>query len=351
MRTVRCPYSEAECAEHAAARLDAVAATGVAAVGVCLARHRIVWSGDRTAGPVGAWVAATMRAGTARNELFPGYRHALNTAIKRPRDATPVLTILPTPSAPLAAEARVRIVDHCPRGDAHLAVVVVTAHVDPDAALPPFEVAIHRALVGGTALEAAVTTADLRITWASPALEDRAGAGSLIGRMLLEVTSAQERDVLLDLARQTSHRRQGKPALSRALPTGRRASVLDRTADPALAGLVWWWHTGPNAPVELERLSQIESVVSRFVDELAWAGVETARSATTTVGRLAPSDELTTREREILELLVSGLRVPSIAKRLFISQSTVRNHLSTGFKKVGVTSQAEFLALVAVDSA
>jgi DNA-binding CsgD family transcriptional regulator len=169
--------------------------------------------------------------------------------------------------------------------------------------------------------------------------------------MLLEVTSVQERDVLLDLARQASHRRQGRPALSRALPTGRRASVLDRTSDPALAGLVWWWQTGSSGAVELERLTQIETVVSRFVDDLAWAGVETARSAASTVGRLTPSEELTAREREILELLVTGLRVPSIAGRLFISQSTVRNHLSTGFKKLGVASQAEFLALVAVDTA
>jgi DNA-binding CsgD family transcriptional regulator len=351
LRTVRCPFSEQECAEHAASRLDAVAATGAAAVGICLARHRIVWTSGRTAGPVGAWVAATMRSGTVRSELFPGFRHALTTAIKRPDDVTPVLTILPSSSTPLAAEARVNVVDHCPRGEAHLALVVVKAYVDPSAALPPFEVAIHRALVSGLALEAAVTNADLRITWASPALEERAGSGSLIGRMLLEVTSAQERDVLLDLARQASHRRQGRPALSRALPTGRRASVLDRTNDPALAGLVWWWQPGSSEAVEVGRLTQIETVVARFVDDLAWAGVETARSATSTVGRLSPSEELTAREREILELLVSGLRVPSIASRLFISQSTVRNHLSTGFKKLGVSSQAEFLALVAVDSA
>jgi DNA-binding CsgD family transcriptional regulator len=350
IRAVRCPFSDQECAEHAASRLAAVAAAEVAAVGICLARHRVVWTSGCRPGPVGAWVAATMRVGTVRNELFPGFRHALTTAIKRPKDATPVLTILPTPNTPLAAEACVNVVDHCDRGEAHLALVVVKDYVDPAAALPPFEVAILRGLVTGLALEAAVTNPELRITWASPTLEERAGSGSLIGRALLEVTSVQERDVLLDLARQASHRRQGKPALSRALPTGRRASVLDQTSDPALAGLVWWWQAGSTAAVELERLTQIETVVSRFVDDLAWSGVETARSATSTVGRLTPSEDLTAREREILELLVTGLRVPSIASQLFISQSTVRNHLSSGFKKLGVTSQAEFLGLVAVDS-
>lgn len=350
-RSARCPLGERGCAEHTAERLDAVAATGVAAIGICLARQHVVWTSGRTTGPVGAWVASALRLGAIRGELYSGFRPALNTAIKRPEDVQPVLTILPNAHTPLVAETIVTVVERHSNGEPHLALVVVKAHHDPLAALPPFEVAVHRSLVTGLGLEAAVTTADLRITWASPALEERAGAGSIVGRMLLEVTSAQERDVLLDLARQSSHRRQGRPALSRALPTGRRASVLDRTNDPALAGLVWWWQAGSRAVVDIERLAQVETAVSRFVDELAWAGVDTARGATTAVGRLELADDLTAREREILELLVSGLRVPSIAEQLFISPSTVRNHLSTGFKKLGVTSQAEFLALVAVKSA
>jgi DNA-binding CsgD family transcriptional regulator len=48
---------------------------------------------------------------------------------------------------------------------------------------------------------------------------------------------------------------------------------------------------------------------------------------------------LTTREREIVRGLLSGDRVGAIAARLFLSQSTVRSHLSSVYNKLGVRSQ------------
>ena len=53
--------------------------------------------------------------------------------------------------------------------------------------------------------------------------------------------------------------------------------------------------------------------------------------------------ELTAREREVLEHLMQGSRVPSIASELFISQSTVRNHLKAIYRKLDVSSQAELI--------
>jgi PAS domain S-box-containing protein len=55
---------------------------------------------------------------------------------------------------------------------------------------------------------------------------------------------------------------------------------------------------------------------------------------------------LTRREREITERLRDGLRVATVAERLGLSQSTVRNHLSAAFAKLGVRSQAELLELL-----
>jgi DNA-binding CsgD family transcriptional regulator len=52
---------------------------------------------------------------------------------------------------------------------------------------------------------------------------------------------------------------------------------------------------------------------------------------------------LSPRECEIVQLLLDGERVPAIAKRLVVSQSTVRNHLAASFKKLGVHSQQELL--------
>jgi DNA-binding NarL/FixJ family response regulator len=53
--------------------------------------------------------------------------------------------------------------------------------------------------------------------------------------------------------------------------------------------------------------------------------------------------DLSTRQWEILSRLVVGERVPTIASELFISPSTVRNHLSMIFQRFGVHSQAELL--------
>lgn len=55
--------------------------------------------------------------------------------------------------------------------------------------------------------------------------------------------------------------------------------------------------------------------------------------------KIAGLSDLTIRELEIVNRLLHGDRVPSIAKALFLSQSTVRNHLSSVFAKLGVSSQ------------
>jgi DNA-binding CsgD family transcriptional regulator len=55
---------------------------------------------------------------------------------------------------------------------------------------------------------------------------------------------------------------------------------------------------------------------------------------------------LSARELDIVTRLLTGDRVPAIAKALFLSPSTVRNHLSSIFTKVGVHSQQELLDLL-----
>jgi DNA-binding CsgD family transcriptional regulator/PAS domain-containing protein len=345
IRSTRCPYREDECASRAASLLGVIGYTGVAAVGFCLGRHRAVWATARTPGPVGAWVATTLRSASTRTEPFPGFRQALDRAKPEATEPEPFLTVLTGDGTPLPAEARVRVVDRGTRGEPHVVLVVLRDFADERVGMAPFEIAVHRSLLSGTGLEAAVTDSDMRITWASPALEARSGVGALLGLSLYEVTSVQERDVLVDLARQAAHRRHGRPPLSRALPTGRRASVTDRTHEAAVGGLLWWWHDGAGSNGSTEPGAGVEAAIQRFVDDLAWAGIDTNRASTRAVGAFEPQEALTPREREIIELLATGLRPPSIAERLFITPSTVRNHLSTAFRKLGVASQAEFFEL------
>ena len=57
-------------------------------------------------------------------------------------------------------------------------------------------------------------------------------------------------------------------------------------------------------------------------------------------------ERLSRREIEVVRMLLLGDRVPVIARQLFISQSTVRNHLSSVFRKLRVSSQQELIVLL-----
>ncbi len=52
---------------------------------------------------------------------------------------------------------------------------------------------------------------------------------------------------------------------------------------------------------------------------------------------------LTKREQEIFELLVKNLTTKDIAKKLMISEKTVRNHISNTIQKIGVTGRSQAL--------
>lgn len=54
-------------------------------------------------------------------------------------------------------------------------------------------------------------------------------------------------------------------------------------------------------------------------------------------------NSLTPREREVITLLSEGLRNKQIGERLFISETTVRHHLSSVFAKLGVSSRFELV--------
>jgi NarL family two-component system response regulator LiaR len=59
----------------------------------------------------------------------------------------------------------------------------------------------------------------------------------------------------------------------------------------------------------------------------------------------APGHDLTTRERQVLELMVKGLSNNEIGGRLVVSQSTIKTHVSSILAKLGVASRTEAVAL------
>jgi len=54
-----------------------------------------------------------------------------------------------------------------------------------------------------------------------------------------------------------------------------------------------------------------------------------------------PTQILTKREREVFELLVQDKTTKEIAKELFISEKTVRNHISNAMQKLGVKGRSQ----------
>lgn len=56
------------------------------------------------------------------------------------------------------------------------------------------------------------------------------------------------------------------------------------------------------------------------------------------------ADNLTIREREVLQALLSGSTNQDIARQLFVSESTIKTHLYRAFRKIGVSSRGQAIA-------
>jgi DNA-binding NarL/FixJ family response regulator len=57
-------------------------------------------------------------------------------------------------------------------------------------------------------------------------------------------------------------------------------------------------------------------------------------------------EALSSREKQVLGLVVMGLTNVEIAGRLFLAESTVKSHLSSAFTKLGVSSRTDAAALI-----
>jgi DNA-binding NarL/FixJ family response regulator len=92
-------------------------------------------------------------------------------------------------------------------------------------------------------------------------------------------------------------------------------------------------------------LLEQEPAWSRFLTEVrSFLGAEeTAREPSRSTQPAFP--ELTSREREVLELIAQGLDNTEIAQRLVVSQKTVRNHISHIFQKLIVKNRAQAIVL------
>jgi DNA-binding NarL/FixJ family response regulator len=68
------------------------------------------------------------------------------------------------------------------------------------------------------------------------------------------------------------------------------------------------------------------------------------QKASADAGRSPALPGLTEREEEVLDLVAKGLTNDAIARRLYLSDKTVRNYVSTLFAKLGVSDRAAAVA-------
>src|SRR5688572_19855290 len=148
------------------------------------------------------------------------------------------------------------------------------------------------------------------------------------------------------------------PETARILLTGR--ATLDGMVDAVNRARISRFLCKPCPPADL-RQAIAEALDEARVNAATSRLLHVARSATGEMpahgsapplpspsgrfGALDPArvEMLTRREREMLELLLDGGRVAQIAKGLFLSQHTVRNHLKSIFEALGVHSQGELI--------
>jgi DNA-binding NarL/FixJ family response regulator len=127
-----------------------------------------------------------------------------------------------------------------------------------------------------------------------------------------------------------------------------------RAASETMGIVVLTVHIGDD-----ELLSALEAGASAFVSKSAPSGevVAAARHAAAAPGaftatdlsgvldrRLAPANRrMTHREDQVLQLLADGMTVASVGKMLLVSESTVKNHITHLYEKLGARTRSQAL--------
>ncbi len=132
----------------------------------------------------------------------------------------------------------------------------------------------------------------------------------------------------------------GKWRLCRAVvsPSGQDPPAFGFAVAPVLA-------VGQALP---DRSMGLEDQLRLIAREVEAAGVTAGLGRMPTALELPILAELSSRELEIVARLLQGDRVPLIARSLFLSESTVRNHLTSVYRKLNVASQQELLLALRV---
>ena len=111
------------------------------------------------------------------------------------------------------------------------------------------------------------------------------------------------------------------------------------------AALLWIFSPAPGEVrmIQDPRRRELEDAMRKISDELTRVGLGQVGTTPEPMPTHPDMDLLSRRERDVVTQLLQGHRVVSIAELLEVSEHTVRNHLKSIFRKLGVHSQAELV--------
>lgn len=226
--------------------------------------------------------------------------------------------------------------------------IAIGVLVQADGRMLPLAIAPHRtdpATLG-------TVDANWQIDRISADVEELLGykAAHLVGQSLSTLVQPADWPVVL-IAVGHSLREEGATRTRvrlRAVDGGSRwcTALVTPLAGADETGFAFSFTSADEKPNPGERARELETHMRRIAREVAASGVLTALTLIPTASALPAMTGLSTREVEIATRLLSGERVPMIAKDMFISQSTVRNHLTSMYRKLGVRSQQELIKLL-----
>jgi DNA-binding CsgD family transcriptional regulator len=202
-----------------------------------------------------------------------------------------------------------------------------------------------------------ITDENGRCTYSNPALND------MVGAKACDSAASDDAPGWISLPHQNEYRRFITRALNGRIPRRPQSvswNLMSLSGEPISttakiipmhngtgpsAALLWIFSPAPGEVrmIQDPRRRELEDAMRRISDELTRIGLAGTGAATETAPTHPDLDLLSRRERDVVTHLLQGHRVVSIAELLEVSEHTVRNHLKSIFRKLGVHSQAELV--------
>ncbi len=202
-----------------------------------------------------------------------------------------------------------------------------------------------------------ITDENGRCSYSNPALDD------MVGARACEPAASEDAPGWISLPHQSDYRRLITRSLNgriprrpqavnwnlmsiggEPIPTQAKIIPMHNGTGPS-AALLWIFSPAPGdvRVIQDPRRRELEDTMRRISDELGRIGLAGNGTVAEPVAIHPDLDLLSRRERDVVTQLLQGHRVVSIAELLEVSEHTVRNHLKSIFRKLGVHSQAELV--------